>query len=176
MGTLLSTPVDTPLAPGDILRDIYVLSRPLESSQNSKRPEAVLAQGRPLAIFHWGVRVGDLVYELEKSETSVVTYRHFAFAEREWSTEYRVGGTILTDEKLAAKGHSVLSRMSPKYDAILNNCQNFVMKFLADIVHGPIDKQRLSSLELDSICETAMMWDPLERMGRQILLTDYMAN
>lgn len=68
-------------------------------------------------------------------------------------------------------GKSVLLQMPTRYGAIYNNCQNFAIRFLEDIIHGVVDKQNLTELELRTAYRT--VWDPLELMGRQIILIGY---
>ncbi|KAJ6582231.1 hypothetical protein B0H19DRAFT_1061670 [Mycena capillaripes] len=129
-------------------------------------PRAVPSQERPEPTFHWAVRVGGVVYELEKRGTGVIALRYLEFIEQDWSTQYRVGGTILTDDQLKHKGSSILSQMSPKYSAFPNDCQDFVLRFLEDIGHGRTDREKLSGLVSGSGYK-----NPLELMGRQIILT-----
>jgi hypothetical protein len=104
MGNFFSTPLDSHIRSGETFRDIYVVSRPLESSQRPTHPRAVPSQERPEPVFHWAVHVGGVVYELEKRGTGVIAFGYMEFIEQDWSTKYRVGGTILTDDQLKQKG------------------------------------------------------------------------
>ncbi|KAF8209715.1 hypothetical protein K438DRAFT_1753364 [Mycena galopus ATCC 62051] len=168
MGNFFSTPLDRPIGPGETFRDIYVVFRTLESSQRPTHLRAVPSQERQEPASHWAVRVGGVVYQFEKRGTGVIAFRYLDFIEQDWSTKYRVGGTILTEDQLKQKGSSILSQMPPKYSAFPNDCQDLVLRFLEDIGHGRIDREKLSGLALGRGYK-----NPLELMGRQIILTGY---
>lgn len=91
---------------GSTTRNIYVVSRPLESSVESAETlldlGAVVSVSQPQPFFHWAVRIGGFVYELYKGENDKVTYNHFKFAVGDWFTQHCTGETILRDEELAA--------------------------------------------------------------------------
>ncbi|KAJ7629490.1 hypothetical protein DFH06DRAFT_1338369 [Mycena polygramma] len=165
MGNLLSTPgpdipvAPPPLSPGDILRDIYVVSRPLG---NGEHAEAVLKQGPPPPMFHWAVRVGNSVYELDKGGGGEVIFQQASSTQRQWSTEYHIGGTILTDEQLSLQGECVLAGMWRVYNALVNNCQHFVRKFVVNIAHGKIDRTKLEVLKTieDTVNDAAILTLP----------------
>ncbi|KAJ7882917.1 hypothetical protein B0H13DRAFT_1890618 [Mycena leptocephala] len=139
------------VSPGRTTRNIYVVSRPLESSAESAETlmdlGAVLSVSQPQPFFHWAVRIGGFVYELYKGENEEVTYNHFKFAVGDWSTQHCIGETILRDEELAAIGQSILSAMMfGRYNAVLNNCQHFVIWFWSAASHGSIDMAKLEVL------------------------------
>ncbi|KAJ6528838.1 hypothetical protein B0H19DRAFT_1274471 [Mycena capillaripes] len=136
---------------GSTTRNIYVVSRPLESSVESAETlldlGVVLSVSQPQPFFHWAVRIGGFVYELYKGENDEVTYNHFKFAVGDWSTQHCIGETILRDEELAVIGHSILlDLMFGRYNAVLNNCQHFVIWFWSAASHGPIDMAKLEVL------------------------------
>jgi hypothetical protein len=58
--------------------------------------------------------------------------------------------------------------MPQKYSTFPNDYQDFVLRFLEDIGHGRIDREKLSGLVLGRGYK-----NPLELMGRQIILTGY---
>ncbi|KAJ6495885.1 hypothetical protein DFH09DRAFT_1376441 [Mycena vulgaris] len=135
----------------DKSREIYVISRPL----HSKGPNTtggtgdVPSQTPPPTSSHWAVLVGDFVHQLVRVDSGghgVVHYEIVRFVEGQWSTQYHIGETILTDEQLLATAQSIISQMPQKYRAILNNCHNFVMYFLGDIAHRSISEQKLKPL------------------------------
>ncbi|KAF8135863.1 hypothetical protein K438DRAFT_2031191 [Mycena galopus ATCC 62051] len=136
---------------GSTTRNIYVVSRPLESSAKPVQTlldfGVVLSVSQPQPFFHWAVRIGGFIYELYKCENGEVTYNYFKFAMGDWSTQHCIGETILRDEELVALGHSILvDLMFGRYNAVLNNCQHFVIWFWSAASHGPIDMAKLEVL------------------------------
>ncbi|KAJ7121922.1 hypothetical protein C8R46DRAFT_105378 [Mycena filopes] len=154
----------SPISPDDkrVRRAVYVLDRARTDSSatdaHARIREAVgtVPEGPPSTLHHWGVRVGELVYDLTAEEGKTV-YRVVEYKKTEWTGRYKVGETRLTDEEVRNAGSITYDNMPglADYNFIFNNCHTFVVRFLKQFETGDIDSDRLDKVDNVSAAWTA---------------------